>query len=309
MRLAILCSGQGRQHSGMFDLTGDAPEAAGLFDHAARWMGQDPRTWVRAASEEALHENRNAQLLCTLQSLSASAALAEALPAERCVAGYSAGEVAAWSVAGLVTPIQSLDLIVARADAMSAARRGEQGMLFVRGLGRSAVEGLIAHREVALAIVNPGDAYVLAGMLPALNEIAVEAAQKGATHVASVGVEVASHTALMADASRAFREYLAQVSIAAAPNAGARLFSGVDGAEVFNTSQGARKLALQISHPIQWAACLDACVEAGADVFLELGPGRALADMVTGAYPGIAARSLDEFKSLQGIRMWLAKAG
>ncbi|HEV7777903.1 MAG TPA: acyltransferase domain-containing protein [Luteibacter sp.] len=307
MRLAILCSGQGRQHRGMFDLTGDAPEAAALFAHAAIWFGQDPRTWVRTAGEAALHENRNAQLLCTLQSLGAAAALAEALPAERCVAGYSVGEVAAWGVAGLVAPELTLDLVVARADAMNAARQGAQGMLFVRGLDRPVVDALTAYREAAIAIVNPGDAYVLAGMRPALEDIAAEATGKGASRVASVGVEVASHTRFMAAASASFRQHLAQVPMAHALKSGTRLFSGVDGAGVFNVAQGAAKLALQISHPIQWAACLDACIEAGADAFLELGPGRALADMVAGTYPGIAARSLDEFKSLQGVRTWLAK--
>jgi [acyl-carrier-protein] S-malonyltransferase len=62
-----------------------------------------------------------------------------------------------------------------------------------------------------------------------------------------------------------------------------------------------------LSQPVQWAACLDACVEAGVDVFLELGPGRALAEMAASAYPGVAARSVDEFKSLDGVRAWLAR--
>ena len=36
MTLAILCSGQGLQRPDMFALTGDAPEAADLFAHAAK---------------------------------------------------------------------------------------------------------------------------------------------------------------------------------------------------------------------------------------------------------------------------------
>ena len=48
MTIAILCSGQGRQHAEMFALTGDAPEAGSLFAHAATLLGgRDPREVVR----------------------------------------------------------------------------------------------------------------------------------------------------------------------------------------------------------------------------------------------------------------------
>jgi [acyl-carrier-protein] S-malonyltransferase len=49
-------------------------------------------------------------------------------------------------------------------------------------------------------------------------------------------------------------------------------------------------------------------VEAGARVFFELGPGHALADMAAGSYPGMTARSFDDFRSLQGVRAWLQRA-
>jgi len=305
MSLAILCSGQGGQHARMFELTGDAPEAAGLFAHAEALLGWEARTWVLTASEDALHENRYAQLLCTLQALSVAAVLAQSLPAKRCVAGYSVGEVAAWSVAGLIKPEDTLDLVVARADAMGAACRGEQGMLFVRGLSRTVIEHMTERAEAAVAIVNPGDAYVIAGMQSALMEIAIEAQRRGATRVVTVAVKVASHTRQMADATPLFRDRLSQVHVERALPAGTRLLSGIDGETVLNISEGVDKLARQISQPVQWAACLQACVEAGVTVLLELGPGRALADMAASAFPGIAARSVDEFKSFQGVRAWL----
>ena len=91
------------------------------------------------------------------------------------------------------------------------------------------------------------------------------------------------------------------------PRSGTRLLSGIDGAPVFDVSIGLNKLAAQISQTVQWAACLEACVEAGATAFLELGPGPALSEMAAGAYPGLDTRSLDDFKSLDGVRAWLAR--
>jgi [acyl-carrier-protein] S-malonyltransferase len=305
--IAILCSGQGQQHAGMFNLTGDAVETSALFSHAATLLGHDPRSWVRSSAPEALYQDRTAQLLCALHALGAAAALKEALPERRCVAGYSVGEVAAWSVAGVIDGTQALDLATKRAEAMDAACTEEQGMLFVRGLARTAIDQLCAHREAAIGIISPGEAWVLGGLRSALDAIAVEAVQRGASRVVPVAVAVASHTYLMADASPVFRESLADLRIERPPRAGTRLFSGIDGTAVFDVPLGLDKLALQISHPVQWASCLASCVEAGAHVFFELGPGHALADMAAGSYPGMTARSFDDFRSLQGVRAWLQR--
>ena len=307
MTLAILCSGQGGQHAGMFALTGTCPAAQALFAQAAALLGHDPRSWVNSVEPAALHANRTAQLLCVLQALCAAAALENALPRQRCVAGYSVGEIAAWSVAGLFAPRDALVLTAARAEAMDAARHGVQGMLFIRGLSRAVIEGLLAGQDAAIAIINPGDAFVVAGTHAALQSIAAAAQRQGAARVIPVGVEIASHSPLMREASATFGTQLAHVSVADTPTPGTRLFSGIDGAVVLHGPAAVRKLASQLSQPVQWAACLDACVEAGADAFLELGPGRALAEMAANAHPGVAARSVDEFKSLEGVRAWLAR--
>jgi len=180
-------------------------------------------------------------------------------------------------------------------------------MLFVRGLARKLVDAMCAGRAAAIAIVNPGEAFVLAGQRDALDAIAVEARQHGAARVVPVAVQVASHTRFLAAASPAFRERLAQTHIARAPRPGVRLLSGVDAATVLDVDTGLDKLAAQISQPVQWAACLDACVESGVTAFLELGPGRALAEMAAAAYPALPSRSVEDFKSLQGVRDWLAR--
>ncbi|MDV2205958.1 acyltransferase domain-containing protein, partial [Burkholderia pseudomallei] len=194
MTIAILCSGQGGQHAGMFALTADLPEAAPLFAHAAALLGADPREWVRDADDEALRENFAAQLVCTLQAVAAMTRLDALLPRRRCVAGYSVGELAAWSVAGLVEARDALDLVAARARAMDAASDGDARMLFVRGLARDAVDASCAAHGAAVAIVNPGDAYVLAGPRAALDALAADARARGAARVTPVCVRVASHT-------------------------------------------------------------------------------------------------------------------
>ena len=87
-----------------------------------------------------------------------------------------------------------------------------------------------------------------------------------------------------------------------------RLLSGIDGTAATAVAEGLDKLAAQISRTIEWAACLEACVEAGVETALELGPGNALAAMTGAAYPSINARSLDDFRTLSGVETWLARA-
>jgi Acyl transferase domain len=213
MALAILCSGQGRQHPDMFALTGDAPEAGGLFGQAAGLLGgKDPRDFVRNEVIEALHCNRTGQILCTLQSLAAAAALRDAMPDRIIVAGYSVGEVAAWGVGGLLDAVDTLDLVASRAEVMDAATRPGDGLMFVRGLSRVTIDRLCQRHDTAVAIVNPGDAYVLGGNRTALREIAAEAEAMRASRVVDLPVEVASHTKRLAAASAAFRERLRSLS-------------------------------------------------------------------------------------------------
>jgi [acyl-carrier-protein] S-malonyltransferase len=219
----------------------------------------------------------------------------------------AAAIAAAWSVAGLMDATMTLDLVSRRANAMDAPSRPGDGLLFVRGLPYGAVEDLCNRHDAAIAIVNPGDAFVLGGPGVELDIIADVAKRMGAARAVRLAVNVASHTPRLAAASSEFRKILDQTPTKLAPDSNVRLFSGIDGSPVVNISAGLNKLAKQISHTVQWARCLEGCVEAGASVFFELGPGRALNEMAAGAYPDISARSLEDFRTLQGARAWLAR--
>lgn len=308
MTLAILCPGQGGQHRDMFALAGNAPEAAHLFAHAATLLGgRDPREFVRSEPDEALHRNRAGQVLCTLQQLAAANALADVIPRGVIIAGYSVGEVAAWGVGGLFDATATLDLVARRAEEMDAATRAGDGLIFVRGPSRDEVGRLCERHGAAIAIVNPGDAFVIGGGREALSGIAADARAMHGARIVALPVEVASHTKRLAAASAAFRATLRLVPAVFPPSTGARILSGIDAAPVVSLESGLDKLAAQISQTVQWADCLQACVEAGATGFLELGPGHALSRMVAEIEPALPARSLDDFRSLQGVRAWAAR--
>lgn len=306
--LALLCSGQGGQHRDMFRLTADAAPAADVFAAATAVLGRDPRALARDADPAVLHDNRTAQVLCVVQALAAAAALDDVLGPRRVTAGYSIGELAAWGVAGALKPEAALALAARRAELMDAAGAEGDGLAFARGLAEDEVLRLAAGAGVEPAIVNPNRVIVVGGARPALDCFVAAARQAGAGRADLLDVHTASHTSRLAPAVEPF---LAALTAAEPrrPAPGVRLLSALDGSALTNPAAQAASLARQIATTLHWGACLEATFERGATAVLEFGPGRALADMATGLRPEAPARSLEDFRSLDGARAWAAAHG
>ena len=293
----------------MFALTGDVPAGRDLFAHAATLLGgRDPRELVRTATSEALHHNRVGQILCSLQALAAAAALREAMPDRVVVAGYSVGEVAAWGVAGVLTMTDTLDLVARRAEAMDAAASpGDGTAVRSRHLPRSRRPAVRAARR-RNRHRQPGRCLRPRGKRAALEALAREAKAMHAARVVDVPVEVASHTKRLAKASVEFRE--SPESGSGEISAGSRhavaerhrWLSRHPGRGRVSTSWQPR-YRTRCSGP---TAC-KAAWRPERRAFLELGPGAALSEMAAGAYRELPARCLEDFRTLQGARTWLAR--
>jgi [acyl-carrier-protein] S-malonyltransferase len=304
--IAILCSGQGAQHSAMFDLFDGLTELEPIFAAASERLGRDPRRMAREAASTELFGNRNAQILCCTQALAAFAALSRDQSWQCVIAGYSVGELAAWGCAGSLDPATTIMLADCRAAMMDAATPKDCGLFAVTGLRRAQLEPVLTRHDAYVAIVNGADSFVIGGRVSALEACCEEAVANGASHTVRLPVAVPSHTPLLGEASRAFRVALREAA-PRAPRARTRLLSGIDGAAIHDIEAGCDKLACQISTPVDWAACLESCREAGAERVLELGPGRALSRMAAPMFRDGHARSVDEFRTLAGIRDWLSR--
>ncbi|MCJ2064061.1 acyltransferase domain-containing protein [Methylobacterium sp. J-088] len=307
MTLALLLSGQGGQNPAMFDLTADHPDAQAIFAAAKPLLGGvDPRDLARSGSD-ALHQNRTGQILCCVAALATWRALGAAGTIRTIVAGYSIGDLAAWGIAGRFEPQDVLALAARRAEAMDAASGVGFGLAGIRGLGLDVLDHLSLEHGCHLAIRNAADSGVVGGARDALEPLCDAARARGAQRAVVLPIHTPSHTPLLAAASEAFREALRQTTLCRPPPGAPRLVSGLDGAVVFRSEDGLAKLATQISDSIDWAACLEACREYGADRVLELGPGHALATMARSAVPGARVHALEEFRTIEGVRDWLSR--
>jgi [acyl-carrier-protein] S-malonyltransferase len=305
---AILCSGQGYQGADMFNLLADAPAATPVFDAAKLVLdGKDPRQLVREASNDDLHSDKVGQILCCTQAMAAWAVLGTKATRPLVVAGYSVGELAAWGVAGLLDHKNVLDLAVQRATAMDRATTEPSGLVAIRGLRRDALDPICKAHGAYVAIVNAEDQMLVGGTRKAIDAVAHDAQAAGAERTTVLPVAVPSHTPLLAEASRSFRQALDRARLPAQVPLGVRLLSGIDGDTVFDVRTGADKLARQIQQTVDWAACMQSCRAAGVARVVELGPGHALAHMMHEFMPESDVHSLSEFHSLSGCEYWLQR--
>jgi [acyl-carrier-protein] S-malonyltransferase len=293
-RLLLLCPGQGGQHPGMNALAAADPAAA-------RLLAQAP------LPDGALFDNRVAQPAVVASTLAMWEALRPRLAAlslrPALVAGYSVGELAAYGVAGAFTPSDAIALAHQRAALMNQASDGEQGLAAVSGIVVKQLAGLAATVGCEIAIVNGADSAVVGGpaaQLPALRALA----EAQGARVQRLPVAVAAHTSLLRGAVAPFAQALASMPFArpACP-----VLAGVDGSSVLDRGAAIDALSRQLAETIHWAACMDAAVESGITVALELGPGAALAKMMQGRHPTVSCRSVTEFRSLEGVVGWISR--
>jgi [acyl-carrier-protein] S-malonyltransferase len=304
--VAVLCSGQGYQGAGMFDLLADAPEASPVFEAAKLVLGgKDPRRLVHELGNDQLHADKVGQILCCTQAMAAWAVLSAKVPRPLVVAGYSIGELAAWGVAGLLDYQEVLHLAILRAAAMDKSTTQPSGLVAIHGLTRDRLDAICKAHGAYVAIVNAEDQMLVGGTRKALEVVAQDARAAGAERTTMLAVAVPSHTPLLAEASEEFRQALFKTHLPEKVPSDVRLLSGIDGDTVFDVHMGAEKLARQIEQTVNWAACMESCRAAGVTKVFELGPGDALARMMHEVIPDGDVHSLSEFHSLSGFEHWV----
>jgi [acyl-carrier-protein] S-malonyltransferase len=301
MTLAVLCPGQGHQHRAMLDVVARDANAQAVLADAADALGTDVRDWLREAPD--LTRNAIAQPLICVAQLAAWRALRPLLPAPRAFAGYSVGELASYACADALDAPALCRLAQARANAMDAAwgdRRG--GLVAIRGFGGDALAALCRELGVWPAIVVDDTACVVGGDATGLDALESAARAHGA-RVQRLPVDVPAHTPLLGGAVAPLRSAL-EASTLRAP--AAPVVAGIDGSLVTRRDDAIATLARQVAQTVEWARCLQTLHERGCRVFVELGPGAALSRMVRDRFADADARSLDDFRSLDGAAAWTA---
>lgn len=294
-RVAFVFPGQGAQYPGMGKALAEvSPAAAEVFRMADAIRPGTSRQCFSGTAEE-LTQTGTTQPCMLAVELAAAAALTEAGVKADMTAGFSLGELAAISYAHVVEESTSFALVCRRGQLMQeAAEAHDTSMAAVVKLENSAVKGLCAQFEGVYPVNYncPGQVTVagLKSQMPAFSA-AVKAAGGRALPLKVSG---GFHSPFMAAAAETFGQALDTVEFS---EPGLPVYSNVTGLPY----DGAPKdlLTRQICSPVRWEAIIRNMIAAGADTFLEVGPGSVLQGLIKKIDANVRVFGVSDAESLK----------
>lgn len=290
MKIAFVFSGQGAQYPSMFqDLYQSDSGVKSVFDLADHSLGRGISTLCFEGTQEELNLTHNTQPCVLAADLAAGAALLGAGIRPDAVAGFSLGEYAALTVAGVIAKENVFPLIQLRADAMQkAVPAGEGAMAAVVGLSSDEVAALCERAEgyVIAANFNSPVQTVISGAAAGVAAASTLAENAGAA-VMPLKVSAPFHCELMRPAADALEKAFADVSFGtpAFP-----VYMNVTAARLPSADAARELLVRQAYSPVQWVQTIRNMYDDGIDTFIECGPGKTLSGLIKKTLKGCEAR-------------------
>jgi malonyl CoA-acyl carrier protein transacylase len=193
------------------------------------------------------------------------------------LAGHSLGEYNALLAAGVFDFLTGLRLVQKRGELMSRAKNGAMGAVI--GLGARLVAKALQENGLAsidVANFNTPSQTVVSGPIEDIKRAGPLFEKAGARIYMPLQVSAAFHSRYMADAAKAFADFLAPMSFAApkipvVANATAQPYPTDFGSESVKSL-----LVKQITHSVQWTKSIRFLISQGVTQFSEMGPGNVL---------------------------------
>ncbi len=261
------------------DLYEDEPVARAILDRADEVLGFSLTSLMFDGPEEDLTATQNQQPAILAHSAACLVLLDAKGVTPAIVAGHSLGEYSALMAAGALGFEDALVLVRKRGELMSKAAGG--AMAAVLGPDLADVEAACeTAREVGTVLVAnhncPGQ-LVISGEPDAVAEASRVLREGGAKRVIALRVSGAFHSPLMQSAADELRPVLNSAPFA---EASVPLVSNVDATSRTDGGEIREALAQQMVSQVRWETCVRTMVDAGADTFIEVGPGKALSGMI-----------------------------
>lgn len=214
------------------------------------------------------------------------------------VAGHSVGELAALSIAGVVTANDAMGLVVERGRAMAdAAAVTATGMTAVLGGDREEVLAALERHGLTPANDNGPGQIVAAGTMEQLAALQDDPPAKA--RLIPLSVAGAFHTRHMAPAVERLR---AEADDTTVHQPQVPLLSNRDGERVASGREALDRVVDQVSNPVRWDLCMEGMLAAGATGLIELVPGGTLTGIARRAMKGVATFALKTPDQLDDAR-------
>lgn len=294
--IAFLFSGQGSQYPGMGkSLYEGSPAARKVFETADQIRpGTSAQCFTGTAEELSVTQNTQPCLYCV--DLAAARALEEAGVAADFAAGFSLGEVAALTFAGVFSDEDGFAFVTKRGQAMEAAAGQTPGaMAAVLKLSNETVEQLCSEfSQVWPVNYNCPGQLVVAGEKEELSRFCEKAAAVGGKAV-PLAVSGGFHSPLMEPAAKELSPVLEQLA-PAAPRL--PVYANVN-ARPYDEETARELLLRQVKSPVRWQETLEALAAQGVDTFIECGAGKTLSGLVKKTLKGVTVLRVEDMETLK----------
>jgi [acyl-carrier-protein] S-malonyltransferase len=299
-QIVLLFSGQGAQKVGMGkEWVESSATARKMVAQADQALGFSISEIMLDGPDEELTKTSRCQPALYLHGLIALALIQERLPnlVPVAAAGLSLGEFTAHAAAGSFSFEDGLHLVARRGEFMEAACLATEGaMAALIGGDEEQVRALAAAADVDVANLNAPGQIVLSGTVAGIDAAIARAKEFGIRKAIKLNVAGAYHSRLMQSAQDQLAVELEKVAIQSPSLPVVCNFGAVP---VSDPGEIRTMLKKQVTGSVRWTESIQALVGMGHRTFLELGPGKVLAGLVSKIDKDVKVHSVEDLASLE----------
>lgn len=284
--------------------------AAATFAEADEALGLPISKMCFEGPEEDLRLTENTQPAILTVSVAVWRVLAAEGVTPAFAAGHSLGEWSAHVAAGTLSFADAVRAVRARGRAMQqAVPAGQGGMAAVLMLDAGQVAEACAEaaadtgQVVAAANINSPTQTVISGALAAVEKAAAICKAKGARRTVMLPVSAPFHCALMRPAQEEVARVLGNIALR---DPRVPVAANVTGKLVTTATDANDALIQQVTGAVRWVDCVQSLVTAGANVFVEAGPGKVLTGLMKQIDAAQKALNVEDAASLEKTKTDLA---
>jgi [acyl-carrier-protein] S-malonyltransferase len=286
------------------------PGAARALAEADDALGFALTKIIFEGPEEELRLTENTQPAILAVSIAAARVLAERGVAPALAGGHSLGEWSAHVAAGTMSFADALRAVKARGRAMQqAVPPGEGAMAAVLSLDPAQVAEACSEaanetgQVVVAANLNSPAQTVISGAVAAVEKAATLAKARGARRAVMLPVSAPFHCALMQPAQEEVARVLSGMKLS---DPRFPVAANVTGGLVHSGREAADALTRQVTGAVRWVDCVRALAGAGAEVFVEVGPGKVLCGLLKQIDPALKTLNVEDAATLEKAMTELA---
>ena len=279
------------------------PIAKQTFDEADDALGFALAQLIFDGPDEELRLTENTQPAIMTVSVAAARVLAEHGIQPELAGGHSLGEWSAHVAAGTLAFSDAVRAVKARGRAMQlAVPAGQGGMAAVLMLDPALVAEACAEaaaetgQTVQAANLNSPGQTVISGALAAVERASAICKAKGARRAVMLPVSAPFHCALMQPAQEEVARVLSGLAM---HDPRIPVAANVTGGMVTTADAARDALVRQVTGAVRWVDCVSSLKSAGAEVFVEVGPGKVLCGLLKQIDGELKSLNVEDAASLE----------